>query len=300
MTTEIIIATRNSKLAIWQADLVKTLLLEKNTNLNISLNKLTSEGDQKQDIALNEVGGKDLFVKNIQQVVLNNKAQIAVHSLKDMSAHDYEHLTLAAFLKRGDPRDAFVSVKFNSLNELPQGATVGTSSPRRTSLLKSFRPDLKTKLLRGNVQTRLQKLDKGEYDAIILAAAGLERLNLKSRITEYLNPKKFIPAIGQGIIVAECKSTDTQTQNRLNEIDDAKTRACATAERAFNQKLNGDCFTPLGAFAQINVDALTVVGFYGDLAGKSIIRAEISGAIENAQQLGFELAEKILKQSPPS
>lgn len=296
MANKLIIATRKSKLALWQAERVKALLQQEQPHLNIELKKLTSEGDQNPNVPLNNIGGKDLFVKHIQEVVLKGEADLAVHSLKDMSAHDYENLTLGAFLERGDPRDAFISIKYAALAELPKAAIVGTASPRRQSLLKSLRPDLTIKLLRGNVETRLQKLDDGEYDAIILAAAGLERLGLQHRITEYLNPAQFIPAIGQGIIAVECKSADKKTKALLHTIDNKTARACATAERAFNQKLNGDCFTPLGAFATVENNLLTVIGFYGDLDGKQIIRAKQSGAVEQAYELGIKLAGEIMRR----
>lgn len=298
MVSKLIIATRKSQLALWQANYVKQLLLEKHPTLSITLNPLSSEGDEKNKVPLNEIGGKDLFVKKIQHNVLNNKAQMAVHSLKDMSAHDHADLILAAFLKRADPRDAFVSVRYKTLADLPSGAVIGTASPRRRCLLNAIRPDLQITLLRGNVPTRLEKLDNGEYDAIILAAAGLQRLNLAHRITAFLDPQVFIPAIGQGIIVAECQRNDNATQDLLNAIDDPSTRACAIAERAFNQKLNGDCFTPLGALATAEKDQLHIIGFYGDLSGKTIIRAKQSGPIKKANALGWALAEAIIAQQP--
>jgi len=293
LKNKIVIATRKSKLALWQAERVKQLLLARHPDLQIEFLALSSLGDEKQDVSLNKIGGKDLFVKTIQAQVLQENADIAVHSLKDLSVQDYAGLSLAAFLKRGDPRDAFISPRYASIAELPQNAQVGTASPRRESLLKAQRPDLQIKLLRGNVETRLKKCMDGEFDAIILAAAGLERLNLASHITQYLNPEEFIPAIGQGIIAVECRSNDQDMQALLREINDAETEVCATAERAFNRKLGGDCFTPLGAYARVLGQNLHIIGFHGDLKGEKIKRAEKKASIYEATELGFRLAEEI-------
>lgn len=290
---KIIIATRKSKLALWQAEQVKQLILAQHPELQIEFNALSSEGDEKIDIPLNKIGGKDLFVKKIQAQVLQKKADMAVHSLKDLSVHDYPGLYLAAFLKRGDPRDAFISPRYASIAELPANAVVGTASPRRQSILKSLRADIEIKLLRGNVETRLKKCFDGEFDAIILAAAGLERLNLASHIRQYLNPEEFVPAIGQGIIAVETRIEDHAMQALLSKITDYDTEICARAERAFNKKLGGDCFTPLGAYAQIIKNELSIRGFCGDLAGRQVRRAQKKGPRQDAEKLGYELAEDI-------
>lgn len=291
MKKTLIIATRKSQLALWQANHVKQLLLEKNPQLNIEFCELTSEGDEKKDVPLQNIGGKGLFVKTIQNAVIDQRADIAVHSLKDLSVIEHEQLTLAAFIKRGDARDVLVSFNYKSLADLPENAVIGTASPRRECLLKSLRPDIQTKLLRGNVETRIKKCEAGEYDAIILAAAGLTRLGLEKYITEYLNYEDFIPAIGQGIIVAECRRDDRETQALLREINHHDTEICAHAERAFNQELGGDCFTPLGAFATINDELLTIIGFQGDINGANVRSAQEAGQISKAKQLGRSLAK---------
>lgn len=293
LKNKLIIATRKSKLALWQAEKVKQLLLALRPNLQIELNALSSEGDDRKDLPLNAIGGKDLFVKTIQAQILQKNADVAVHSLKDLSVHDYAGLSLAAFIKRGDPRDAFISPHYANIDNLPADAVVGTASPRRQSLLKARRPDLQIKLLRGNVETRLKKCFDNEFDAIILAAAGLERLGLSSQVKQYLNPYEFVPAIGQGIIAVECRSDDRAMQALLREINDTETEICAIAERAFNKKLGGDCFTPVGAYAHIDKESLRMIGFYGDLDGKNNRQVEGHGDIHAAEQLGFKLAEEI-------
>ncbi len=290
---KIIIATRNSQLALYQANQVKQLLLEKTPHLNIELLALSSEGDDKKDVALNTIGGKDLFAKRIQQAVIDKQADISVHSLKDLGVNSPAALSLTAFLARADARDALVSFRFDSLTALPPHAIVGTASPRRECLLKAWRPDLNIKLIRGNVTTRLAKCEAGEYDAIILAAAGLQRLNLTQHIKQYLNPESFIPAIGQGIIAAECRRDDVSTQALLRTINDADSEHCALAERAVNQVLGGDCFTPIGAFATVIQDELLLRGFYADAATRKIKRGKVTGSKHQAVELGQRLGREL-------
>jgi len=288
------IVTRKSPLALWQAEYVQKQLLSHYPELKINILGKTTQGDQTQK-PLTDIGGKDLFVKDLQKTLLNEQTHIAVHSIKDMSAKEFPGLTLAAFCKREDPRDAFVSNQYKSLHELPAGAIVGTSSPRRHCQLKMLQPDIIAKPIRGNVGTRLTKLDTGEYDAIILAVAGLKRLNLENKIREHLNPDHFIPAIGQGIIGIECRSDDAATQALLKTLDNREARLCATAERAVNRRLEGDCFTPLAAHAILIDDEIQLCGMVGNFEGH-FLRSEIKGPAKDAEKLGTELADDLLSQ----
>ncbi len=294
--THIIIATRKSPLATWQAEFVKQALEKKYPELTVSLLSKTTEGDRNTTSSLSDVGGKDLFVKDLQQLVINGEADCAVHSLKDMSVNDHPKLTIAAYCKREDPRDAFLSLSRKKIDELPSGATVGTSSPRRECQLKALRPDLNVKLLRGNVQTRLNKLNAGEFDAIILAAIGLKRLGLENHITHYFETRILIPAIGQGIIAVECRRDEKTMQSLLKDLDDSKARIMATAERAVNRCLKGNCFTPIAAHATLDEKTIYLDAMVGTLDGKQILRDKIQGPQDSAEALGFTLGETLLKK----
>lgn len=290
------IVTRNSPMAIWQAEYVKRLLNSLHTDLTINIIKHSTKGDKIQDKSLAKVGGKDLFVKELQKVLLQKKAHLAVHCVKDMSVNVHKKLTIAAFLKRDDVRDAFVSNQYNQLRDLPTEAVIGTASPRRQCLIHILRPDLKTKLIRGNVNTRLNKLDNHEYDAIILAAAGLKRLELESRIKEYFDPTTFIPAIGQGVLCIECRNEDEATQALVAKLDDPPTRLCVTSERAVNRKLGGNCFTPIGAYATLNDDKIELSAIVGSVNGKRVLKSKAIGSKHDAESLGLHVAEDLLSQ----
>lgn len=297
MKTPLIIATRKSALALKQANYVKEKLTEQYSTLNVDLLALSTAGDDNTTTSLTEIGGKNLFVKTLQQAILNNRADIAVHSIKDLSVNTHPDLQLTAICQREDPRDAFIAKEYQSLTDLPEGAVVGTASPRRTCQIKACRPDLHIKLLRGNVETRLKKLDRKEYDAIILAAAGLNRLNLSHHITAYLDPTIFIPAIGQGAIGIECRANNTALIKTLACLNDHNSHTCVIAERVVNQHLKGDCHTPIGAHATLNKQGeLHLIAMVGSLDGKLILRAERTGRAEEARKIGEQVAHDLLAQ----
>ncbi len=290
------LATRQSPLALWQAQYVKEALLEIDASLDIVLVPLVTQGDKDLSGPLSDKGGKGLFVKELQRALLNHEADFAVHSVKDMSVLETEGLCLAAIPERADPRDAFVSVNYASLAELPTNACVGTSSPRRTAELKAYRSDLKIEVLRGNLQTRLSKLESGRYDAIILAAAGLERLGLAARIREFLPTHLFIPAIGQAALGIECRDNDFALLNLLKKLNHAASFLCVSAERAVNRRLGGSCYIPIAAHAILENNQLHLQAMVASLNGQSVFKAALSGAPENAEQLGLSLAEELLSQ----
>lgn len=290
----IIIATRNSRLALWQAEYVKSALKALYPELEIELLARTTTGDSKQNISLAQIGGKNLFTKELQQAILSGEADIAVHSVKDLAAKTQPGLFLAAILKREDARDVFISQQYSEFSNLPLHSVIGTASPRRQCQILAHRPDLNIKLLRGNVETRLAKLEAGEYDAIVLAAAGLKRLGLESNITHYFNFKTILPAIGQGAIGIECRADDTEMQDRVLPLNDAITHYCVSAERAVNEYLGGDCFTPIAAHAICKQDQLTLTALIGALDGSRVLHTEIQGLCSNAFGLGVDAAKQLL------
>lgn len=290
------IATRKSKLALWQSNFVKKAIEKKYPDTQVELVEIVTEGDRQQTVALTNIGGKSVFVKALQQAMLNNEADIAVHSMKDMSVYQTEGLMIGAVLERADPRDAFISLKYSDINKLPQGAIVGTASPRRSALLKSMRPDIKIKLLRGNVDTRLAKLERDEYDAIILAAAGLDRLGLSSHIRTRLSDDFFTPAIAQGAIAVECRENDVVCREILQFLNDEKTLACVTAERMLNEVIGGDCHTAIGAHAKIIGDELQLSAMMGSENGDIILRAAVNGNLLDAKKSGQQAANLLLEQ----
>lgn len=290
------IATRQSPLALWQANYVKDRLTELYPNLTIELVTMVTKGDVILDTPLAKIGGKGLFVKELETALLNGSADIAVHSMKDVPMQFPAGLGLSVICKREDPRDAFVSNKFSTLDELPQGAIVGTSSLRRQCQLKKLRPDLQIQSLRGNVGTRLSKLDNGDYDAIILASAGLIRLGLSERIASFIETDVSLPAAGQGAVGIECRVHDERVQQLLAPLADAETTACVLAERAMNNRLQGGCQVPIGGFAVLHGDELHLRALVGALDGSQIIRAEGKSAVENAEVLGIQIAEQLLAQ----
>ena len=290
------IATRQSPLALWQANYVKDRLQQLYPDLTIELVPMVTKGDVILDSPLAKIGGKGLFVKELENALLNKEADIAVHSMKDVPMQFPEGLGLAVICQREDPRDAFVSHSYRTFAELPQGAVVGTSSLRRQCQLKALRPDLDIRSLRGNVGTRLSKLDNGDYDAIILASAGLIRLGLADRIASFIDVEQSLPAAGQGAVGIECRTDDMQVQALLAPLADAETTYCVRAERAMNNHLQGGCQVPIGGYAVLQQGQLYLRALVGDIDGSRIIRAEGKSPVENAEALVVQIAEQLLAQ----
>ena len=300
MTTQTIrIATRKSALALWQAEYVKAQLEHFHPDIIVELVPMTTKGDIILDTPLAKVGGKGLFVKELEVAILENRADIAVHSMKDVPVEFPQGLGLEVICPREDPRDAFVSKKIASLSDLPEGAIVGTSSLRRQCQIKALRPDLDIRDLRGNVNTRLRKLDDGEYDAIILAAAGLIRLEMPERIREYIAPEVMLPANGQGAVGIECRNDDQTIKALLAPLGCKETHIRVLAERAMNRALEGGCQVPIGSYAIIennNNDELYLRGLVGATDGSTILHSEIRGSLAQAESLGEQLAQDLLSQ----
>lgn len=294
MTNKIIIATRESKLAMFQANLIKQLLEKQHSGLTVELLGLTTKGDNVTDRPLADIGGKGLFLKELQQALLAGHADIAVHSAKDVPVEDIPGLHYAAYCQRDDVRDVLVSRHKLSFAELPQGAIVGTSSYRRQAQLLMHRPDLHIKPVRGNVQTRLQKCHDGEYDAIILAAAGLKRLGLDSQITEYFDTKFMLPAVGQAALMIETRSDDQQTQRYVKCLNQLGVERQLTAERAFTSTLQGDCHSPIGVHAEIDGVNMSITGLVASHDGQHVVRAKHKGYASKAHKLGVQLAEQLI------
>lgn len=288
------IATRKSALALWQAEHVRQGLQLHHPGLRVELVTMTTRGDQILDSPLAKVGGKGLFVKELETALLDGRADIAVHSMKDVPVDLPDGLELAVILEREDPRDAFVSNQYASLEDLPQGARVGTSSLRRQCQLYALRPDLAISDLRGNVNTRLDKLDRGDYDAIILACAGLKRLGFGERIRQELGPEIILPAIGQGAIGIECRVGDTTVHDFIRPLGHAKTQDRLRAERSLNQHLSGGCQVPIAGYAEIDHGVVVLRGLVGRPDGSQLIHGVISGRPENGDELGQVLAEDLL------
>ena len=297
MAKEIIrIATRKSPLALWQAEYVSDLLLKHHKNLEIELVKMTTQGDKILDTPLAKVGGKGLFVKELEQGMLGGRADIAVHSMKDVPVELPDGLHLAVICSREDPHDAFVSNHFDSIEALPQNAKVGTSSMRRQCQIRERRPDLNIVDLRGNVNSRLKKLDEGQFDAIILAAAGLKRLGFGDRIRKIIDSSISLPAIGQGAVGIECRLNDSRVNDLLAPLNDELTSICVQAERAMNTRLEGGCQVPIGGYAIMQNNQLWLRGLVGQPDGSKIIRGEIRGSTDQLEQLGIALAEDLLSR----
>ena len=290
------IATRKSPLALWQAEHVAERLEQAFPDLKTELVKMVTKGDKILDASLAKIGGKGLFVKELEVGMLENKADIAVHSMKDVPVEFPEGLHLAAILNREDPTDAFVSNDYGSLKELPKNAKIGTSSLRRQCQIKEKFPDAEILSLRGNVNTRLAKLDAGEYDAIILASAGLKRLGMGDRITECLEPNISLPAIGQGAIGIECRTDDKETHDFLRVLHDSETTIRVTAERAMNARLNGGCQVPIAGFAELQGDQIMMRGLVGAPDGSVLYRSEKQGGFDQAEQVGQAVADDLLAQ----
>jgi hydroxymethylbilane synthase len=294
------IATRQSPLALWQAEFVKAQLLSHHPHLTVELVAMTTRGDKLLDSSLSKIGGKGLFVKELEHALLEDRADIAVHSMKDVPMEFPRGLGLVTICEREDPRDAFVSNRHASLAQLPPGARVGTSSLRRQCQVKQARPDVQILDLRGNVQTRLGKLDHKDFDAIILAAAGLKRLGLQNRITEYLAEIVSLPAGGQGAVGIEARSgnsaTDLAIIDWLRPLNHRDTELCVRAERALNKRLQGGCQVPIACFAVLQGELLHLRGLVGAVDGSTVLRAEAHGAAHNPEALGIRVAEDLLAQ----
>jgi len=290
------IATRQSPLALWQAEHVAARLEQAFPGLKTALVKMVTRGDKLLDAPLAKVGGKGLFVKELEQGMLDGEADIAVHSMKDVPVEFPEGLHLAVILDREDPTDAFVSNRYRNLNELPADARIGTSSLRRQCQIKEKFPQAEILSLRGNVNTRLAKLDAGEYDAIILASAGLKRLGMGERITEPLSAEESLPAMGQGAIGIECRVDDAKIHEYLQVLHDPDTSIRVRAERAMNARLNGGCQVPIAGFAEIKGDRLFLRGLVGSPDGSLIYRAEAESGLDQAEALGQAVAEALLAQ----
>ncbi len=293
---KLVIASRESALAMWQAEHIRDHLARLYPKTTISILGMTTQGDQILDVTLSKIGGKGLFVKELETALADGRADIAVHSLKDVPMHMPDGFMLCCIGKREDPRDAFVSNQYSSLDELPQGSVVGTSSLRRESQLRARFPHLKIEPLRGNVQTRLRKLDEGQYSAIILAAAGLIRLGLGERIRNFIPTGDSLPAVGQGALGIECRTDRQDLVALLQPLHDSDTAACVTAERAMSRALAGSCQVPLGGFAEIRDGKLFMRGFVSTPDGKRMVRAEQSGALEAAEELGNAIAAALRSQ----
>ena len=295
MSTALRIATRKSQLALWQAQHVAMLLRQAHAGLTVELVPLLTQGDRIQDRSLAAIGGKGLFIKELEVAICEHRADIAVHSMKDVPADLPDGLMIGAVLKRGDALDALVTVGgIKHLEDLAPGARVGTSSLRRQAQLRALRPDLSILALRGNVDTRLRKLDAGEMDAIVLACAGLIRLGLESRITARLDPEECLPAVSQGVIGIECRGSDANTRRLLQPLEDSSTRVVMDAERAFAERLGGSCQSPIAGYAERSADEITLQGLVAEPDGSRLLRDRVSGGIENPAALGRRLAERML------
>lgn len=294
MSRTIRIATRKSALALWQAEYVKAELERHHPGLEVSLVPMVSKGDKILDVPLAKVGGKGLFVKELEHALLEERADIAVHSMKDVPMEFPEGLGLEVICPREDPRDAFVSNDFANLDELPQGAVVGTSSLRRQCQLLALRPDLDIRFLRGNVNTRLAKLDAGEYQAIILAAAGLIRLEMADRIRDFITPETCLPAGGQGAVGIECRVADEQTRKLLAPLHDEDTARCVLAERSMNRRLEGGCQVPIASYAIERDGQLWLRGLVGDPDGSTLLFEEATAALDTGEAMGEAIAERLL------
>ena len=290
------IATRKSPLALWQAEFVKAKLLEHHPHLDVQLVAMTTRGDVLLDTPLAKVGGKGLFVKELEVAMLENRADIAVHSMKDVPMEFPQGLGLAVICEREDPLDAFVSNHYSTLSQLPAGAVVGTSSLRRQCQIRAAFPQLQISDLRGNVNTRLAKLDNGDYDAIILASAGLIRLEMASRIASRLPSELCLPAGGQGAVGIECRLEDQDTIDLLQPLEHPQTRSRVTAERALNRRLQGGCQVPIACYAELDesTDSLHLRGLVGSVDGARILQDQLSAPAQQGEQLGIELAERLL------
>jgi len=290
------IGTRKSPLALWQAYFIRDELLARHPSLECEIVKLSTEGDRILDTPLAKIGGKGLFIKELEQALIDGRVDIAVHSMKDVTVDLPEELHIPVICQREEPWDAFVSNQYEHFLDLPQGARLGTSSMRRQMQLKAARPDLEVVSLRGNVNTRLAKLDAGEFDAIILAAAGLIRLEMPERIKEALPPELCLPAVAQGAVGVECRKNDDETLALLMHLDHPPTHARVIAERAMNATLEGGCQVPIAGFSEIHEDTLHLRGIVGTPDGSLLLHADVAGLTRDAEEVGQEVAKQLLKK----
>jgi len=294
--TKIVIGTRGSQLALWQANWVKGLIEDLKKDISVELTVIKTSGDKIQDVPLNKVGGKGLFVKEIEEALIRREVDIAVHSMKDVPMKLPFELCLGAITKRESPFDALLSKDGKTISQLPENAKVGTSSLRRSSQLLAYRPDLQIVPLRGNIDTRIRKLESEELDAIILAGAGLDRMGWSDKITERIDPNIILPAMGQGAVGIECRKHDLEVLGVLGFLDHEDSQFAVEAERCFVAVLEGGCQVPIGAFAQIDQDKLKLDGLVASLDGKTIIREQIEGDSFDARNLGIKLAHRVLEK----
>ena len=289
------IATRESALALWQARYVGDLLQKRIPGLDVSLLGMTTEGDRRLEVSLARIGGKGLFVKELEQALFDGRADIAVHSMKDVPMELPAGFHIAAIIAREEPRDAFVSNRFRDLQSLPAGSVVGTSSLRRQSQIRARHPRLVVKPLRGNVQTRLRKLDDGEFDAIILAAAGLQRLSLQQRVTVLLEPEESLPAVGQGALGIECREDRVELREMLALLEDEETRCCVEAERSLSRALAGSCNVPLGGYAELIGEKMRLRGFVATADGSRLIEDDLTLPFSDSvvQTIGRDMARRL-------
>ena len=290
------IATRRSPLALWQAEHVASALRARNPGLDVELVAMRTSGDKMLDAPLARFGGKGLFIKELEHALLDGRADIAVHSMKDVPVELPPELHLPVIMARADPRDALVSTRFATLEALPPGAIVGTSSLRRRCQLAARRPDLGIENLRGGVDTRLRRLDNGDFDAIVLAVSGLERGGQASRVTEALHVTTMLPAAGQGALGIECRRGDTRVEALIAPLACPRTTPCVLSERAFNRRLEGGCQVPIAAYATLDGEALGLRGLVASLDGARVLRSRVRGSAENAEALGAEAAAGVLEQ----
>jgi len=289
------LGSRGSILALWQAEFVKSEV-EKRSGRKVEITKIKTTGDMILDVPLAKVGGKGLFVKEIEDALLSKRIDLAVHSMKDVPTELPEGLEIVCITKREDPRDAFLSVKYSRFEDLPKGAKVGTSSLRRQTQLLGIRPDLSVGQLRGNLDTRIRKMEEGQYDAIILAAAGLRRLGWDGKIRQYLPAEMSIPAIGQGALGIEIRSADARTREAVSFLDDRETSIAVRAERGFLKRLEGGCQVPIAAHGRVEGNEVRLVGLVGRPDGSEILRAGRSGPVSDAEGLGAALADELLSR----
>ena len=292
--SSLVLGTRGSRLAIWQAEWIQSRILEVASQVSVTLQRIKTSGDKTLDVPLAKIGGKGLFVKEIEEALLREDIDLAVHSLKDVPTVLPKGLAILGVPPREDPRDVLISPKHRTFDNLPKGATIGTSSLRRQAQLLHHRPDLHIVMLRGNVETRLRKVQEGEYDAVVLAAAGMRRMGLDNHVTEYLSPDFSLPAIGQGALGLEGRSQDEFIRKLVAKLNDAPTRTVVSAERSFLDRLEGGCQVPIAAHGVLQGETLVLDGMVASVDGKQLIRETLTGPSSEAQALGTRLAERIL------
>lgn len=296
MMASIKIGTRGSKLALWQANWVKSALNEKFPHRTIELVTIKTQGDKILDVPLAQVGGKGLFVKEIEQNLLDRRVDIAVHSMKDMPVDIPEGLRIGAIPKREIPTDVLISKKGSRFSELKLGSVIGTSSLRRAAQLRHARPDIVIRALRGNLDTRLRKLESEDLDAVVVAAAGVKRLNLEAKITEYLNEELMLPAVGQGALCIEIRQNDPKIEKMITALDHSQTRAIVRGERALLNRLEGGCQVPLAGYGKIDKDKYILTGLVADIDGSTLIKDTLSGPVDVSENVGIQLAERLLEK----